>query len=99
MFFKQVEGEAAVLVTRGVYTQVDLYERNGYLYAKSGTGFVRLFYDGSTTKAKTRIDALSWRGRIARDALGRLCRDDVPGSQPVNGATRQLFLGSGVTDA
>lgn len=30
-FFKQVEGEAAVLVENGVYKQVDLYTRDGYL--------------------------------------------------------------------
>lgn len=40
-FFKQVEGEAAILVNNGVFSQVDLYSRDGYLFAKHGSGFVR----------------------------------------------------------
>ena len=32
-FFKKVEGDAAVLVANGVFKQVDLYTRDGYVFA------------------------------------------------------------------
>ena len=80
MFFKQVEGEAAILVGDGVYRQTELYERNGYLFAKYGAGFVRLAADGSTSKSKLRLETLSFEGRLARDPMGRLCRPEVAGA-------------------
>lgn len=92
MFFKHIEGEAAVIIERGIYRQTDLYERNGFLYAKIGTGFVRLFADGSTTKAKARLDAMSWEGNLARDGLGRLCRPTVSGSTPLPGDRQQALI-------
>lgn len=95
-FFKQVEGEAAVVVSNGVYKQCDLYERNGYLYAKVAGGFVRLMADGSTTNAKTRLDTLSWDGPIARDVMGKLCRPEVKGSTVLEGPKAQLLLGAPV---
>lgn len=78
-FFQEIEGEAAVLVNNGVYIQVPLYVRDGYLYAKVGGGFVRLMADGATTKAKLRLDFMSWTGPLCRDGLGRLCTDKTPG--------------------
>lgn len=58
--FQEIEGEAAVLVEGGVYKQVPLFKRNGYLYAKLGSGFVKLYADGSTTKPKCRLETLTW---------------------------------------
>jgi len=93
-FFQQVEGEAAVLVENGVYRQCDLYTRDGYLYAKVGSGFVRLMADGATTKAKCRLDFLSWEGALHRDALGRLCAPTVPGAKALEPTRRQALLGA-----
>ena len=93
-FFKQVEGEAAVVVSNGVYKQCDVYERNGYLYAKVAGGFVRLMADGSTTNAKTRLETMSWEGPIARDAMGKLCRPSVRGSIELEAPKAQLLLGA-----
>lgn len=94
-FFQEIEGEAAVLVENGVYKQVPLYSRDGYLYAKVGGGFVRLMADGVTTKAKLRLDTLSWTGPLYRDGLGRLCSPDVKGVKAVvlEAATAQKLLG------
>lgn len=94
-FFKEIEGEAAVLIENGVYKQVPLYSRDGYLYAKVGGGFVRLMADGATTKAKLRLDTLSWTGALYRDGLGRLCSSDVKGVKTVvlEAATAQKLLG------
>lgn len=73
--FQEVEGEAAILIENGVYKQVPVFKRNGYLYAKLGGGFVRLYADGSTTKAKCRLETLTWDDPLAlgKDTLGKLC--------------------------
>ncbi len=72
MTFKPLVGDTCVVVDKGVYRQCDLYERNGYLYAKIGTGFIRLFENASTSKATTRLETLSVEGEFHRDAQGRL---------------------------
>lgn len=92
-FFKEVEGEAAVLVENGIYRQVPLYTRDGYLYAKSSGGFVRLMADGSTSKAKMRLDFMSWEGPLYRDPLGKLCSPDVAKAIPLPTEKAQLLLG------
>lgn len=96
-FFVHVEGEAAILVENGVYRQVDLYTRDGFLYAKTSGGFVRLMADGSTTKAKMRLEHLSWTGELRRDVLGRLCTVDVSGSKALDASKAQLLLGGPTT--
>lgn len=93
-FFKQVEGEAAVVVINGVYRQCDVFERDGYLYARAGGGFVRLFADGSTTKPKMRLDTISWTGAIHRDVHNRLCRPGVSGAKELEAPKAQLLLGA-----
>ncbi len=93
-FFKEVEGEAAVLVENGVFKQVPIYSRDGYLFAKVAGGFVRLMHDGSTTKSKMRLDFMSWEGPLCRDAVGRLCTPEVKGSQVIAADKAQLLLGS-----
>jgi hypothetical protein len=94
--FKQVEGENAVIVESGVYRQADLYNRDGYLYAKAGPGFVRLYADGSTSKAKCRLDALSFYKPLCADKFGRLCDTSVTGASPLGEAKeRRLLLGGG----
>lgn len=93
-FFRQIEGEAAVLVENGVYKQVDLYSRDGALYAKASGGFVKLYADGATTKAKLRLDTLSWDGELYRDALGRLLVDSRNGARLIEAPLRQKLLGA-----
>lgn len=80
-FFQEIEGEAAVLVENGVYKQVPLYSRDGYLYAKIGGGFVRLMADGATTKSKLRLEFMSWTGPLYRDSLGRLASKELRGKK------------------
>jgi len=82
-FFKHVEGESAVIVTSGIYKQVDVYMRNGALYAKDGGGFIRLYADGATTKARTRLETISWEGTLFKDRLGRLYGEAVEGGRPL----------------
>lgn len=92
-FFKEVEGEAAIVIIGGVFKQVPIYTRDGYLFAKVGGGFVRLFSDGSTTKSKMRLDYMSWEGDLRRDSMGRLCTSSVKGSKPLDIKQSTLLLG------
>lgn len=46
MLFKKIEGAAAVLLSKGVHRQVDVYERNDALFARWGNGFIALRYSG-----------------------------------------------------
>lgn len=94
--FQEVEGEAAILIENGVYKQVPVFKRDGYLYAKAGGGFVRLYADGSTTKAKTRLDMLTWDnpGALGKDSLGKLCiLSEVEKSQPLPSNHQTKLLG------
>lgn len=78
--FKQREGDAAVVVENGVFRQTDVYSRSGYLFAKFGPGFIRLYADGSTSKAKCRLDVLHVEGLVQQDRFGRLCDGSVAGA-------------------
>lgn len=92
-FFKKVEGEAAVVVANGVYKQVDLYTRDGYVYAAAAGGFVRLMADGSTTHPKMRLEYMTWRDGLGRDPLGRLCSVDTPGARLLEEKVSAKLLG------
>ena len=50
MLFHKVEGGVVVLRSKGVYRQVDLYQRGGELFAKFGSGFIGLRRNEGTTK-------------------------------------------------
>ena len=50
-YFVQIDNAQAILRYRGVYRQVDLYAHNQQVFAKWGSGFVRLLtYQQGTTK-------------------------------------------------
>lgn len=92
-FFQEVEGDAAILVDNGVYRQVPLYKRDGYLYAKHAGGFVRLMADGSTSRPKLRLEFMSISGSLFRDNMGRMCVADRKGSIPLEEKRAQMLLG------
>lgn len=93
--FQQAEGAAAILVENGIYKQVDVFTRNGFLYAKIGGGFVRLNHDGSTTKARMRLDTLSYDEPLGVDPMGRLCDlASVPGAKALPQEVTTKLLGA-----
>ena len=92
--FQQLEGEAAIIVQNGVYKQVDLFTRNGYIYARTSGGFVRLNADASTTKPGVRLDTLDYSGELRRDGMGRLCTPAVSHSTLVVELAGQKLLGN-----
>jgi len=58
--FQELEGQTAIVVSKGVYKQAPVYMRDdGSLFAKVGSGFIRLNGTGSTSHAGTRIDFLA----------------------------------------
>lgn len=66
-FITIIEGAVALLHTKGVYRQVNIYQRGSSLYAKWGTGFVRLAAGGATSATNVRwaeidtAEAGAWR--------------------------------------
>lgn len=73
MLFQQIEHQQAVVVSNGTYQQVDLYARGSQLFAKHGSGYVRLYADGSTSKPKLRLDTLTIPAHMMRKSeLGKL---------------------------
>lgn len=79
--FKHIEGDYVVVVVGGVFKQVDLAERNGFLFAKTAGGYVQLRADGGTSKPGTRFVELSYEEPLWRSALGKLCVADTPGAK------------------
>lgn len=95
-FFREIEGEVAILIENGVYKQTQIFVRDEHLYAKAGGGFVRLMADGSTTKAKCQLTFLSWNGQLCRDSLGRLCTPKAAGATALNQDRAVALLGPSV---
>lgn len=92
--FVEVDGEVAIIVQGGKYTQTPVYTRDGYLYAKMGAGFIRLHSDGSTTLPKARLDHLTFDQPLGIDPLGRLCElAVVPSAKPIPQEKAQVLLG------
>lgn len=79
--FKELVSGKAVLVENGVYRQVPVVMRDGYLYAKYNRGYIRLMQNGGTSKNTCRLDGIECDVPLGMDALGRLCDfDRVVGS-------------------
>lgn len=53
-FFTTIPDAFAVIHMSGVYRQVPLFERGGKVYARFGSGYVRLSNGGSTSHPKIR---------------------------------------------
>lgn len=71
--FHRVEDSFAVLLKSGVYRQSELFERNDFLYAAHGTGFVKLQQNGHTTVPEILWDSIDgikyrseWNGLVKR---------------------------------
>lgn len=60
-FFHQIEGEQAIIRSGGVFKQVDLYSRGDdrVVFAKVGSGYIRLLDNGKTSHPKTFWDEAS----------------------------------------
>lgn len=72
MFIK-LEGETAILIAGGVFRVVDLYKLDDKLFASLGSGYVRLYATGATSKDKVLIYQLTLDTPLYVDRHGRLC--------------------------
>lgn len=71
-YFHQIEGGYAILRSRGVFKQVDLYVRDGRVFAQWGSGLIGLMvYQRGTTKPDVSWVELSIS--YDRDDMGNLC--------------------------
>ena len=82
-YFKEVEGDVAILSIGGVFKQVPLYTLDGHLFAKAAGGFVRLNETGSTSKDRLRIVKLVTELDLYRDTHGRLTTVRGPKTRPI----------------
>lgn len=94
-YFKPLEpeGQVVVLVDNGIYRQCPLYTFRGHLFARLGSGFVRLAADGSTSKARVRIESMVCDLELHRDQFGRLCDASVSGAKVLDNQNSTKLLG------
>lgn len=77
-----------------MYKQVDLYSRDGHVFAKVAGGFVRLMADGSTSKHRLRLDFMLFEGALGSDGMGRLVTADHPKFKALPAERQTLLLGA-----
>lgn len=68
--FHIVEGENAILQNGGTYLQVEIYARKDELYAKRGSGYIRLKSNNQTSHPKTSWEVITCEYAVAKH--GRL---------------------------
>lgn len=70
--FHLIDDAAAILVSKGVYRQVKVYQRGGALFAAHGSGFIRLYKNGTSlpTVRCEEVDVPGWH--ISLDAFGKM---------------------------
>lgn len=56
--FTKVEEAYAVIVSKGVYRQCDVYERKSRLFVKYGSGFIYLGQRNSTSVTNVRLEEI-----------------------------------------
>lgn len=80
--FQVVPDAYAVSVTKGVYKQVEVYERDCLLYINHGSGFVRLVRGNytkiATSAPNTYIDELTVNFDLWLTGTGSLCTEQHP---------------------
>lgn len=54
--FQEITDGLAILLRKGIYSQVPLFKRNDNVYAKVGSGFIRLYKHGGTS-----VPTISWK--------------------------------------
>lgn len=94
--FQKIEGDHAVTVKGGVFTQGDLYTLHDELFVKIGSGFLRVNKDGSTSQPGTRLHLLVYEKPLWADRFGRLTIS--PGSSE-QGRVPVLSTPQGIVEA
>lgn len=53
-YFTAIPDGQGIVLVKGTYRQVAIYTRSGRVYARNGTGYVRLFAGGATSHPNVR---------------------------------------------
>lgn len=72
--FTVIEDAWAVLISRGVYRQVKVYERKGAVFVAHGSGYIATYSNGRTGLPNIRWDELHVDFKIETDSIGRVKR-------------------------
>lgn len=82
--FKEVAGGVCIVTTRqGYFMQCPLFGLRGFVYAKIGNRFVRLFANGGTTNLGLRVEAIDFAGEPHHaDRMGRWVLGNRPTEKP-----------------
>ena len=89
--FKDIDGDYAIINVGGLFKQVALATLNNDLYAKIGSGYVRLNKDRSSSKAGTRVITLNTELPLYHTKFGKLTLR-ARGTTPLTGTAKQLLL-------
>lgn len=68
--FTVIEYAWAIVVSKGVYRQVKVYERNRRIYVGHGSGFIAAYRSGKTGLPNVRWDDIQCEHQF--DKLGRM---------------------------
>ncbi len=77
--FQEVQDGLVITLQKGIYRQSPLFQRDGYVFAKIGSGFVRLFKGGGTS-----VPTISWKdydpgqARITEDSFALVIASKKP---------------------
>lgn len=89
--FKELEGDVAIVVSGGIFKQVKLFTRNGFLFAAVAGGYVRLKADGTTSKDKLRLEHIETELPLFKDRIGRLGTEQMPNAQALGRSEAPLL--------
>lgn len=84
--FSIVEGVQIIILVRGIYRQVDVFEKDLHLYAKHSGGYISLTRDGITS-----VPAIAWKEFVATTnngfsySIGRMSWLEIKEPQESNG--------------
>lgn len=82
--FKKMNGDQALLVAKGTFKEADLFEFQGGLFAKHGSGYVRLKANGSTSKPGVDFCHLETEAELWSDPFGRISVTNRDGYKPLS---------------
>lgn len=74
--FRELVGDTAIILIKGTYRQCPLYEYQGNLFAKLGSGFIRLNTTGATSRPDALLFQLITEQKLTADKFGRLSVDE-----------------------
>lgn len=97
--FQKHEGCSAVTVRNGLFQQSAVFSRDGAVFVAVGSGFARVYKDGSTSVPKLRVDALHVDRDLFTDAFGRLSFMRSSGVTPLTHKDTLRLGGVNDTDA